>query len=140
MFIGEFTVAQWFLLAHRELLLLCAAFFAIGVMDEFAVDLSYIWMRLRGRIATRKIDESQLTERPLAGRAAVFVTAWQEAAVIGPTIYHMLEVWPYRDLRTYVGCYQNDPATMASAMAAARGDPRVRIVLHGEDGPTSKAD
>ena len=140
MFIGEFTVAQWFLLVHRELLLFCAAFFAIGVIDEFAVDLSYIWMRLRGRIATPKIDESQLTENPLGGRAAVFVPAWQEAAVIGPTIYHMLEVWPYRDLRIYVGCYHNDPATMASAMAAARGDPRVRIVVHGEDGPTSKAD
>lgn len=140
MFIGEFTVAQWFLLVHRELLLFCAAFFAIGVIDEFAVDLSYVWMRLRGRIATPKIDESQLTENPLAGRAAVFVPAWQEAAVIGPTIYHMLEVWPYRDLWIYVGCYHNDPPTIASAMAAARSDPRVRIVLHGEDGPTSKAD
>ena len=109
-----FAASRWpgmlpenFSAAHA--LLFCAAFFAIGVIDEFAVDLSYVWMRLRGRIATPKIDESQLTENPLAGRAAVFVPAWQEAAVIGPTIYHMLEVWPYRALWIYVGCYHNDP-------------------------------
>ena len=40
----------------------------------------------------------------------------------------------------YVGCYRNDPCTMAAVIAATRGDPRVRLVIHGEDGPTSKAD
>ena len=140
MLFGQFTAGQWFTLVHHELLLFCAAFFAIGVIDELAVDIAYAWMRLTGRIGTRWVDEEIQAERTLAGRAAVFVAAWQESAVIGPTIYHMLEVWPYRDLRIYVGCYRNDQQTIASAMAAARGDPRVRIVVHGVEGPTSKAD
>ena len=140
MLLAGFTLGQWFLLVHHELLLFCAAFFAVGVIDEFAVDISYLWMRARGRIATRRVNEQALLARPLRGRAAVFVPAWLEAAVIGPTIHHMLEVWRFKDLRIYVGCYLNDPATLASAMAAARGDPRVRIVAHGLEGPTSKAD
>ncbi len=140
MLLAGFTLGQWFLLVHHEFLLFCAAFFAVGVIDEFAVDISYFWMRARGRIATRRVNEQALLARPLRGRAAVFVPAWLEAAVIGPTIHHMLEVWRFKDLRIYVGCYLNDPATLASAMAAARGDPRVRIVVHGLEGPTSKAD
>ncbi|WP_156494124.1 glycosyltransferase, partial [Erythrobacter sp. HI0028] len=40
----------------------------------------------------------------------------------------------------YIGCYRNDAATIASVIAATRGDPRVRLVVHGKDGPTSKAD
>lgn len=136
----QLTGGQWFLLVHRELLLFTAAFFAVGVVDELAVDFCYAWMRLTGRISTPRIAEASLPVKVLAGDAAVFIPAWQEEAVIGPTIAHMLSSWKFANLRIYVGCYRNDPPTIAAALAAARGDARVRVVIHGVAGPTSKAD
>jgi adsorption protein B len=60
--------------------------------------------------------------------------------VIGETIAHLLDAWPQAGLRLYIGCYRNDPATLAAASAAARGDPRLRLVIHERDGPSTKAD
>jgi adsorption protein B len=77
---------------------------------------------------------------PLSGRAAVLIPAYQEAPVIGTTIGHMMSAWPQAELMIYVGCYRNDAATLAAASAAAQADCRVRIVVHGTDGPTTKAD
>lgn len=140
MHLGQFTVAEWFLIVQHEMLLFTAAFFAVGVLDELVIDLAYLVMRLDGRLSTPPVDEAELSRGHLAGRAAVFIPAWQEAAVIGPTIRHMLASWPRDGLRVYVGCYRNDPATIASVIAAARGDARVRLVVHAAQGPTSKAD
>ncbi len=138
---SQYTVAQWFLLGHHELLLFTAAFFAVGVLDEFAMDMLYAWFRIgKGARTPRLEDDRGVGPANLAGIAAVFIPAWREAAVIGPTVSHMLSVWPQDELRIYVGCYRNDPQTIASALAAARGDDRVRLVIHGADGPTSKAD
>ena len=78
--------------------------------------------------------------RPLSGIAAVFIPAWHEAEVIGATVTHALSAWQQRELRLYIGCYRNDPATIAAAMSAAARDPRVRLVIHDRDGPTTKAD
>lgn len=141
MVLGSFTIAEWFVLVQHELLLFAAAFFALGLIDEFALDCSFLWMRLRGRIRTHRLEAGDTGEiTHLAGDAAVFIPAWQEASVIGATVGHMLQVWPQDELRIYVGCYRNDTQTMASVMVAARGDQRVRMVVHGRNGPTSKAD
>ncbi|MEX0341967.1 MAG: glycosyl transferase family protein, partial [Erythrobacter sp.] len=139
--LGPFTIAEWFVLVQHELLLFAAAFFALGILDEFALDCTYLWCRLTGRIRTERIEDSSLDEvEGLAGQAAVFIPTWHEASVIGPTLVHMLDAWAAKDLKVYVGCYRNDPATIASVIAAVRGDPRVRLVVHDRDGPTSKAD
>ena len=127
-----------FALQH-ELLLFAAVFFAVGMLDEFAVDAVYFWNRLAGRTHTPRVDEDGLARQPLSGMAAVFIPAWKEDAVIGPTLVHALASWPQDELRIYVGCYRNDPHTIASVMAASRGDERVRVVMVGEDGPTCKA-
>lgn len=129
------------MLVQHELLLFAAAFFALGLIDEFALDCTYFWFRLTGRIRTPRLDAGDpAAVTHLAGKAAVFIPAWQEASVIGATVGHMLQVWPQDELTIYVGCYRNDPETMASVMLAARGDTRVRLVVHGRAGPTSKAD
>ncbi len=141
MVVGSFSPGQWLLLSQHELLLFAAAFFALGILDELALDCSFAWLRLTGRARTARIDEdAAFGGRGLEGRAAIFIAAWREAEVIGATIAHLLDAWPYRDLVVYVGCYRNDPQTIASLVAAARGDPRVRLVVNGRDGPTSKAD
>jgi adsorption protein B len=131
---------QWFALLQHELLLFAGIFFLIGAADDLAVDAIWLWLRLTRQAGTAQRDRTALQHRPLHGPAAVLIPAWQEAAVIGDTIAHLLASWPQRALRLYVGCYRNDPATLEAAAAAARGDPRLRLVIHDRDGPSTKAD
>jgi adsorption protein B len=111
----------------------------LGALDEATVDGIWIVVWLRRRF--RPVDTSRfVAARPLSRPLAVFVPAWQEAAVIGHMVAHALRVWPQRELRLYVGCYGNDPATVSAVMAAAAGDSRLRTVIHDRPGPTTKAD
>ena len=127
-------------LVEHELLLFSAAFFLFGALDELAVDGVWIWLRLTGRAKSKRIDRRDARERALAGPAAVLIPAWHEERVIGFTVAHALAAWPQRELRLYVGCYRNDPATAEAARRGAGGDPRVRLVVVERDGPTTKAD
>lgn len=122
---------------EHELLLFAAVWFAAGALDEIGIDLLWLWLRVTGRVSTSRAHG--VPDAPLQGIAAVLVPAWHEAAVVGAMIDHALRVWPQRELRIYAGCYRNDPATLA-AMIATRRDPRLRIVVHDRDGPTTKAD
>lgn len=134
------TVGGAYAFARNELLLFAATFFLIGALDELIVDLTYLWMRMTGRAKTKRIDANGFVGAPLSGHCAVFIPAWQESAVIGITMRHALEVWPQRGWRLFVGCYPNDPETIAVATEAAGDDDRVRIVIHDREGPTCKAD
>src|SRR5918993_1731355 len=142
--LGEDAVGQsmleWLVLVEHELLLFSAVFFLIGALDEFAIDLAWIWLRLTGRAQCRPIDRREARERALAGPAAVLIPAWHEDRVIGFTVAHALAAWPQREVRLYVGCYRNDPATAAAVLLGAGGDPRLRPVVVDRDGPTTKAD
>lgn len=126
------------LLAERELLLFAGFWLAVGLVDELAVDLAWLWLRITGRAQTRRLPAGYGTQ-PLGGPIAVFVPAFAESQVIGQTIAQILRVWPQHALRLYVGCYRNDPATVAAAMSVA-GDARLRLVLVDAAGPTTKAD
>lgn len=117
-------------LCQYELFLFAAVFFLIGAIDDIAIDLVWLWLKARGRAKTIRLHREELRSNRLKGRAAVFIPAWSEALVIRDTLARMLAAWPQRDLRVYVGCYRNDPATIAAAMRAAPGDPRLRIVIH----------
>ena len=127
------------LLVRHELLLFAAFWFAVGAIDELAIDLSWPWLRLQGRGRTIRLSNG-IEDRELLARTAVLVPAWQESQVIGAMISHKLQAWRQRDFSLFIGCYRNDPGTLAAAVAAARNDPRLRIVIHGADGPTTKAD
>lgn len=127
------------LLAERELLLFAGFWIAVGLIDELAVDLAWFWLRLTGRARTRSLPKDY-GNAPLAGPMAVFIPAFAEGNVIGTTIRHLLQTWQQDALRLYIGCYQNDPATLAAAIAAARSDSRLRLVLLDRSGPTTKAD
>lgn len=127
------------LLAERELLLFAGCWIAVGLADELAVDLVWFWLRLTGRAATRRLPAGYGTA-PLAGPIAVLIPAYAESAVIGVTVRHLLATWRQPQLRLYIGCYRNDPATLLAAAQAGGGDPRLRIVLVAAEGPTTKAD
>ena len=136
-----------FLAIQYELLLFAGVFFLVCALDELAVDLLYALRRLI-RIGAGQSSVPDMYApyrggggRPfLKGAAAVFVPAWQEAEVIGATLRHMSGVWAHHNLTIYVGCYPNDPATIAAARAAANADARIRVVVHERNGPTSKPD
>ncbi|MBX9663764.1 glycosyl transferase family protein [Novosphingobium sp.] len=132
-----YTALEWLGRAEHELLLFAAIWFAVGCLDEFGIDVLWLWLRLTGRVHTGKAPAD--CDAPLRGVAAVLVPAWQEAAVVGAMLTHTLKVWPQKELRVYAGCYRNDPGTL-TAMVAAAHDPRLRIVVHDCAGPTTKAD
>lgn len=143
MYLAGFTAGEWLLLVQHELLLFASLFFFLGSIDELAIDALWLWLKLRGRISTVTLSaeyENSARHTPLKGQAAVLVPAWQEASVIGTTIAHALASWPQQGWTLYAGCYRNDPLTIAAVVAAAGGDPRVRLVIHDAAGPTTKAD
>jgi adsorption protein B len=137
---GHFTLSEWLVLVQHELLLFAGIFFLVGALDELATDLIWFWLRLTGRARDRSLPRDGARTPHLAGQAAVFIPAWGEARVVGTTVRHLLAVWPHHAVRLYVGCYANDPATLLAVSKAARGDARVRIVIHERHGPTTKAD
>lgn len=136
---GVLAALDWLLAFERELLAFAAFWFCVGLADEVALDLSWLWLRLTGRAKTQRL-RPDYGKGPLTGPAAVLIPAFEESRVIGTTIAHMLKVWPQQSLRIYVGCYANDAATLAAASDGAGDDPRVRLVVHGAHGPTTKAD
>jgi adsorption protein B len=124
---------------EHELLLFTAFWFILGALDELGVDACWLWLRSTGRGGDGRITRAQ-EQAPLHGPAAVLIAAWHEAGVIGHTIGHALASWRQEDFTLYLGCYCNDPGTVAAAAAAAGGDPRIRLVISETPGPTTKAD
>lgn len=131
---------QWLAVFQHELLLFAGVFFLIGAIDDLAVDAVYFWRRLTGRAQTLRVDGEKLSDEVLCGPVAIFIPAWHEDAVIADTISHALKVWRQPNITLYVGCYPNDPGTMAAVIQAAPGDSRLRLVIHDRAGPTTKAD
>lgn len=131
------TALEWLGMIEHELLLFAAVWFAIGAIDEFGVDLLWLWLRVTGRAWTGGAPTDH--EAPLRGVAAVLVPAWNEAGVVGAMLAHALDAWPQADLRIYAGCYRNDSATLAAIIGVGQ-DPRLRVVVHDQNGPTTKAD
>lgn len=117
--------------AARETALFAAAGFALLGASDLALDL--IWI---GRRAARRLiggprwhclcaDTVGPPQKP--GWLAIFVPAWDEAAVIGRMLDHALATFDHPDYRLYVGCYPNDPATIDAVRGLS--DPRVRLVI-----------
>ncbi len=84
----SFSPAEWLALIQHELLLFAAIFFVIGAVDELAVDIVWLWLRLTGRGKARQLGPATTDNQALSVMAAVLIPAWQEAAVIGTTIMH----------------------------------------------------
>src|SRR4051794_16881846 len=118
----------------RETALFAASGFLVIGASDLAVDLIWAALRLWRRGERGEPPSPEEARRKLA----LFVPAWDEAAVIGAMLRTTLAAYRGVDFRLYVGCYPNDPDTLA--VAAGLGDPRVRIVVGPRTGPTTKAD
>lgn len=129
---------SWLLWLDREIALFVAFWLTLIWLDDLALDLIWLGLLVGGKGRSRPLPQG-FANRPLRRPLAVFIPAWREARVIGDTIRHAREVWTQRDWRLYVGCYANDPATIAAARLAADHDRRVRVVVQSQFGPTTKA-
>jgi len=61
---------QWLALIEHELLLFAGVFDLIGSIDELAVDLAWVWLRVTGRARTRRIRRANHGSAPLTGPSA----------------------------------------------------------------------
>jgi adsorption protein B len=73
-------------------------------------------------------------------RIAILVPLWQEDRVIGQMLEHNLAAIRYSAYDVFVGVYPNDQATLRAVEDVARRHERVRVVVGGHNGPTSKGD
>ncbi|RZM10739.1 MAG: hypothetical protein EOP67_68025, partial [Sphingomonas sp.] len=119
-------------------MLFAAVGFLIGGIDDLAIDLVFLLRRWTGGGRTR-LTLATLPPPATPGRIAVFVPAWDEVAVLGEMLAAALARFHHPDYRLYVGLYPNDAPTIAAATMAAQ-DPRVRLVIGPNPGPTTKAD
>lgn len=128
-------------LTMREVALFSASGFFLWGLSDLAVDLVWIVVVAKRRINLGSLPgrcAKSLAAPATPGPIAVFVPAWDEAAVIGEMLRHARAAFGEGDYRIYVGCYPNDPATVAAARALEDG--RIRVVIGPSPGPTSKAD
>ena len=132
MSIADLGLWQWLALIQHELLLFAGIFFLIGAADDLAADAVWLWLRLTGKATAIRRKRAALVNRPLHGPAAVLIPAWNEAAVIGQTVAHILASWPHPLLRLYVGCYRNDPATLAAADLIETGPDGLARIRYGD--------
>jgi adsorption protein B len=121
----------------REAGLFAAAGFLLLGASDLAVDFLWIRLRLKER-GEPPLAVADLPPPLRPGTIAVLIPAWDEAAVIGPMLRRTLAAWEGADVRLFVGCYPNDPETVAAVRAVA--DPRLRLVVGPDDGPTTKGD
>lgn len=127
------TALVWFDRVIAELALFAASVILIGGIDDLFMDL--LWWRVR---SDEPVRDAVPPAPPLP--LAVFVPAWDEERVIGAMLSATLDRYDHPDYRIFVGCYPNDPGTIAAASAVAATDARVRVVVGPRPGPTTKAD
>ena len=123
----------------RETSLFAAAGLLAGGIDDLLIDILYLCRRWLG--ADRSVRRLADLPAPAApARFAVFVPAWDEAAVIGPMLATATARLDHDDYRIFVGLYPNDRATIDAAAQVAERDPRIILVVGHHPGPTTKAD
>jgi adsorption protein B len=131
---------------QRELLLFSAAWLLLGAIDDLCIDLIWLCRRCYRRFTYYRsqppLMAHQLPPSPVPGLLAIFIPIWAEASVIGTMLSLCTRNWNAirSRYRIYVGCYPNDPKSVAAVVAIAATNSRIRIVLVQHAGPTTKAD
>lgn len=128
-------------IATHEIALFAAFGFLVLGTGDLVIDLIWIGLTVKRRVISchrEAVCSETLPRAVRPGSLAIFVPAWDEAAVIGAMVSLARATFGDSEYRIYVGCYPNDPATLAAVAPMAGG--RVEIVVCERPGPTSKAD
>jgi len=135
-----------FELLRNELLLFAGVGLLLGGLDDMVLDMLYgarrLWRALTVYSRVPRMTARDLPPPGEAGPIAVFVPAWDEAAVIGAMLRGCLAAWPNENLHIFVGLYPNDRPTIevVADLAAGPGAGRITLVINEQPGPTTKAD
>jgi len=128
--------------AAAELALFAGAGFLLFGLNDLLVDFIFFARRAWRRATIYRRHPPAFASywvfNKNPGFIAIFVPAWDEAAVIASMLKACLKRLDYDDYRIFVGYYRNDPATAAAIASVA--DPRVHAVQVDANGPTTKAD
>ena len=129
---------------QKEMLLFASLCFLVGSTDDLVFDGLWIFYSLQRKLFVysryNRATVETLGEVAPGCRMAIFVPAWKEETVIGAMLARCLQQWTSSNYRIYVGCYPNDPKTIAAVATASSGMDNVRIVICRRNGPTTKAD
>jgi len=131
--------AEAFASFSYELALFAAMGMLVGGIDELIVDGIYLWHRTKRRWRQERFL-SLADMRPRARQLAIFIAAWDESAIIGRMLARLSRDLASQRLTVFVGAYPNDRATIDAIVAVAETDPRIRLVVNVQPGPTTKAD
>lgn len=127
-----------------EAALLVAVLFLVSGLDDLYIDIAYfmrsLWRRLTVYRRHTRADVQSLMGRTPPAPIAIFVPAWDESAVIGAMLRHLVATLDYPAYRVFIGLYPNDPKGQAAVAAAVATDSRLQAVRCARPGPTSKAD
>lgn len=127
---------EWLVLgAGHELMLFASIGILLFGIDDLFFDLFWLTSRDRDQSA-----DSVDAAAPLFGKLAIFLPAWQEATVLPATLTRALAAWEGENFRIYIGCYPNDATTILAISSLIARDPRLRLVIGAQDGPTTKGD
>lgn len=124
----------------REAAMFAAVGYLVLGINELAIDLIWIKVKVCGRWGREPNNRGKSHYRSAASSPplAVFIPAWQESNIIRDMLCATLKAADYPDFRLYVGCYPNDPDTIAAVKSVP--DSRVRLVIGPRPGGTTKAD
>nr|WP_022681137.1 glycosyltransferase [Sphingobium bisphenolivorans] len=129
---------------HHEILLFAVVGLAIGGIDDFLVDVLFLFRQAWRQIAVysryERMTTATLPNSPRSGRIAVFIPAWREAEVIAPMLRHALASWGRDRYLIFVGVYPNDPETLDAVTSLAANEDHVVLCINERPGPTTKAD
>ncbi len=139
------AAVDWIAVVQSELLMFSAFWFLIGALDDLCIDIIWILRQLYRRAAfyftTKPMRVQQLSPPARAGKLAIFIATWQEAAVIGAMLGACHGRWSKHENHIiYVGCYPNDPGGIEVVTRMARKNLKIRLVICAHPGPTTKAD
>lgn len=125
---------EWLVLGTgRELMLFASVGILLIGLDDLLFDA--LWLATRHR-RSAPIPKAS----PIDGCFAIFVPAWDESEELPAMLQRTLAAWQRENFRLYVGCYPNDAATLFAISPLVARDHRLRLVISGREGPTTKGD
>jgi len=105
-------------------------------LDDLFITLVYLLPGRKRFVWPLKGDLDRTAER----RIAILVPLWNEYSVIGRMLERNVAVVQYSNYDIFVGVYANDDRTARAVSEVASRHPRVHLVRHRHNGPTSKGD
>ena len=126
----------------QEFVLFAACGYLLVGTGDLLVDLVWIvrtlWRRVFIYTRFPRATAATLAAPERLGTIAVFIPAWDEAAVLTDMLNNTAKTWTADNWTGFVGLYINDPDTR---IAAARcQSPKILNVVGDKRGPTTKAE